>query len=72
MLVPVVLYICTRLYWYAYLSTVTAAVHWYTVHVLWFTMYEFVREMTVNLSGEFSKDLVQKQDGRFPAGECAL
>ena len=35
-------------------------------------MYEFVREMTVNLSGEFSKDLVQKQDGRFPAGECAL
>ena len=31
MLVPVVLYICTRLYWYAYLSTVTAAVHWYTV-----------------------------------------
>ena len=50
----------------------TAAVHWYTVHVLWFTMYEFVREMTVNLSGEFSKDLVQKQDGRFPAGECAL
>ena len=28
---------------------------------MWFTMYEFVREMTVNLYGEFSKDFSQKQ-----------
>ena len=31
-------------------------------------MYDPVREMTVNLTGEFSKDFVPKQNGRFPAG----
>ena len=31
-----------------------------------------MREMTVNLTGEFFKDFSQKQDGRFPAGEVAL
>eukprot|EP01043_Picozoa_sp_COSAG02_P110692 COSAG02_NODE_46829_length_345_cov_4.544715_1_plen_27_part_01 len=25
--------------------------------------------MTVNLTGEFSKDFVPKQNGRFPAGQ---
>ena len=28
--------------------------------------------MTVNLTGEFSKDFVPKQNGRFPAGQQSL
>ena len=35
-------------------------------------MYDPVREMTVNLTGEFSKDFVPRQNGRFPAGQQSL
>ena len=43
---------------------------WYTCTVVYYV--KKMREMTVNLTGEFFKDFSQKQDGRFPAGEEGL